>query len=195
MNTALPPSRQTVDPGALSETAKLGEDARALLREAHDARGYLAALVDAGQLVDAIRFLAHRLPTREAICWAWSCARRIAGSSRPAEHQAALRATARWIQQPTDEHRRPMLAIAEQAGLASPAGCAALAAFFSGGSIAPPDAPAVAPPLDAAAQLIAGSVILAGVVTEPEKAPEKYHSFIEQGLMVADRLKLWGPGP
>ncbi|MPY86413.1 MAG: hypothetical protein GEU99_00650 [Luteitalea sp.] len=195
MHAPAPPAPQPPHPVFLIEAAELGKEARALLRDEHDARGYMAALIETVQLVDAIRFLAHALPVREAIWWAWCCARLSAAEELPANQQAALGATERWIRQPTDEHRRSMLAIAEQAELGSPAGAAALAVFFSGGSITPPDAPEVAPPSYAAAKLIAGSVILAGVVAEPELAPEKYRGFITQGLTVVDRLNLWPPAP
>jgi hypothetical protein len=42
-----------------------------------------------------------------------------------------------------------------------------------------------------AAKAIAGAVMLAAVVTEPEKAPEKLQEFIMQGMEVVNRIKLW----
>jgi hypothetical protein len=177
----------------LAAAAELSPEAQALLRPQQHPRAYVDALLEAEQAADAIRFLAHALPKREGVWWAWVCARRSAGEEPPPEQRLALDATERWLKQPAEENRRPLLEIAEQADVGSPAGCAALAAFFSGGSIAPPTAPEVAPPPLASARAIAGSVILAGVIKEPEKAPEKYQSFLAQGLGVVDRLKLWPP--
>ncbi|SPE38312.1 Putative secreted protein (fragment) [Candidatus Sulfopaludibacter sp. SbA3] len=96
-----------------------------------------------------------------------------------------------WISQPTDEHRRAAHAAAEAAQFSTPAGCAGLAAFFSGGSLAPPDSPAVPPGEFLTAKAVSGAVIFAAVSNEPAKAPEKFKQFLAQGLDVTVRLKLW----
>jgi hypothetical protein len=41
------------------------------------------------------------------------------------------------------------------------------------------------------AKAVAGSIIVAAVAAEPERAPEKFQAFLEQGLEVAYRLGLW----
>jgi hypothetical protein len=41
--------------------------------------------------------------------------------------------------------------------------------------------------------MVAGAVIVSALCTEPEKGPEKFQSFISQGLEVARRIKLWEP--
>jgi hypothetical protein len=69
--------------------------------------------------------------------------------------------------------------------------CAGVGAFLSGGSVAPPDAPEVPPSQFASSKLVAGAVMISAVATEPEKAPEKYKSFIDQALDVANRIQLW----
>jgi hypothetical protein len=176
----------------LCTVAGVGDDALSLLG-AGDAppRAFLAAVVERELFADAIRFVAHALPRREAVWWAWVCARKVAGAEPPAPIMAALEATERWIVQPTEEHRRAAMRFAETAELSTPAGCAALAAFVSGGSLAPPNVEAVPPDEFLTAKAVAGSVTLAAVATEPERAPEKFREFIRLGLEVADRTKLW----
>ncbi len=105
--------------------------------------------------------------------------------------KAALDATEKWIAQPNENNRRSAMAAAEKAELGTAAGCAGLAAFFSGGSIAPPDAAAVPPGEFLTAKAVSGAVIFAAVAKEPEKAPEKFRSFVAQGLEVTNRVKLW----
>ncbi len=105
--------------------------------------------------------------------------------------KGALSATEAWIAQPTEENRRAAHEAAKAAGLGTPAGCAALAAFFSGGSLAPPHAPPVAPGEHLTAKAVAGAVIFAAVATEPEKAPEKFQHFLAQGREVTVKIKLW----
>jgi hypothetical protein len=173
------------------EVAELGDEARDLWRNSYGPQEFLMALSEAELQVDAIRLLAHLLPRREAIWWAWDCARRSAGDNPPPAIREALAATEQWIKQPTEEHRRSAFARAEAADLGTPAGSAALAVFLSGGSIAPPEVDAVEPPPHAAAKAIAGSIILAAVSTEPERAPEKFHAAVTQGSDVANRSQLW----
>ena len=173
------------------EVAELGDAACRLRREHRGPQEFLAALAEAELPVDAIRLLAHLLPRREAIWWAWECARRAAGVNPPQAIQEALAATEQWLKEPTEEHRRIAFARAEAADLGNAAGSAALAVFLSGGSIAPPDVGPVEPPPHAAAKAIAGSIILAAVATEPEKAPEKFRVSVAQGAQIAERVKLW----
>lgn len=176
---------------AISTVAELGEEAMALLRPDLHPLDYVALLMEKALFPDAVRFVAHALPRREAVWWAWVCARRSAGESPPPKIKAALDATERWIAQPNDGNRRLAMANAEKADLGTAAGCAGLAAFFSGGSLAPPDAPAVPPGEFLAAKAVSGAVIFAAVAKEPERAPEKFRSFVAQGVEVTNRVKLW----
>lgn len=168
----------------------LGEQAAALARPEQDGPTFVDALIGAEEYPAALAFLAYVLPRREAVWWAWTCARRSLPADPAPAIQAALDATERWIVQPTDANRRAAFALAEP-DLGSPAACAALAVYFTGGSIAPPGAPEVAPPEGAAARAIAGSITLAAVSPPPDKAPERFQVFIRQGLEVATRINLW----
>src|ERR1019366_281746 len=175
----------------ISTVAELGEEAMALLRPELHPLDFVALLMEKTLYPDAVRFIAHALPKREAVWWGWVCARRAAGENPPPKIKAALDATERWIAQPNEDNRRLAMAAAEKAELGTAAGCAGLAAFFSGGSLAPPDAPPVPPGEFLAAKAVAGAVIFAAVAKEPEKAPEKFRSFVAQGVEVTTRLKLW----
>jgi hypothetical protein len=179
----------------LAQVAELEEEARTLLTPTTVPRGFLQVMVERELYADAVRFLAHALPRREAVWWAWVCARRSAGETPAAEIQAALDATERWIREPSDQHRRVAMQRAEAADFGTPAGCAALAAFLSGDNLAPPDVEQAVPPGEfMAAKAIAGAIMLA-VAQEPEKASEKFQAFIRQGLDVVNRIKLWPETP
>jgi hypothetical protein len=191
------PTQPSPPPGArtLAEfcaLAELGDEARALLTPAHRPREFVELLAARGLFPDAVRFLAHALPKREGIWWAWVCAKRADGDTPPPVRKAALDATERWITQPTDENRRAAMRAAEAATFGTAAGCTALAVFFSGGSLGPPDQAVVPPGEFLSAKALTGAVKLAAVSTEPEKAPEKFRGFIAQGLDVVSKLKLWG---
>jgi hypothetical protein len=177
----------------ISTVAELGEEAMALLRQDLHPLDFVALLMEKALYPDAVRFIAHALPKREAVWWGWVCARRAAGENPPPKIKAALDATESWIAQPNEDNRRLAMATAEKAELGTAAGCAGLAAFFSGGSLAPPDAPVVPPGEFLAAKAVTGAVIFAAVAKEPERAPEKFRSFVAQGVEVTNRVKLWEP--
>jgi hypothetical protein len=171
--------------------AELEPPAQALQRPAFGPREYLGALLEADQHADAVKFLAHLLPRREAVWWAWMCAKKGLGKTPLKEEHAALTATEKWIAEPTDENRRAALEAANAATLESPAGCAALAAFLTGGSLAPPGMAEVPPPRYAAAKAVFGSLVFSAVTVEPEKAPEKFRKYLSDGMELAERIALW----
>jgi len=165
----------------------------ALVRPEMHPLDLVALLMEKTLYPDAVRFIAHALPKREAVWWGWVCARRSAGEHPPPKIKAALEATEKWIAQPNEDNRRSAMAAAQKAELGTAAGCAGLAAFFSGGSLAPPEAPAVPPGEFLAAKAVSGAVIFAAVAEKPEQAPEKFKSFVAQGVEVTNRVKLWEP--
>jgi hypothetical protein len=171
--------------------AEVGDEARALLVPDDLPREFVSQLVANGLFPDAVRVIAHALPRREAVWWAWVCARKVAGAEPAPPVQAALDATERWIVQPSEENRREALLFGEAAEFGTAAGCAALAAFMSSGSLAPPEVPPVPPGEYLTAKAVSGSVTLAAVATEPERAEEKFQEFLKLGLEVADRTKMW----
>src|ERR1039458_1102468 len=101
--SAAPPNSKTL---ALCAVAELGEEAMALARPDLHPRAFVALLLEKALFPDAVRFVAHALPKREAVWWAWVCARRAAGDTPPPPIKAALDATEKWIAQPTHELRR-----------------------------------------------------------------------------------------
>jgi len=174
----------------VSEVAELSGESRKVLQPGMAPRDYVEALAKAGEYEAALRFLAHLLPKREAVWWCWVSARRALPEPTP-EVKASLDATEKWIAQPTEEHRRGAMETAEKAGVDTPAGCAGLAAFLSGGSMAPPNVPVVPPGEHLTARAVVGALLLAAAVSEPEKAMEKHEAFLAQGMDVARRIKLW----
>jgi|ERR1035437_5141190 hypothetical protein len=187
------PSQNNSKTVAIATVAELGEEAMALVRPELHPLDFVALLMEKALFADAVRFIAHALPKREAVWWGWVCARRAAGEDPPPKVKAVLDATERWVAQPNEDNRRSAMAAAQKAELGTAAGCAGLAAFFSGGSLAPPDAPAVPPGEFLAAKAVSGAVIFAAVAKEPERAPEKFRSFVAQGVEVTNRVKLWEP--
>jgi hypothetical protein len=169
----------------------LEEPARQLLREDFTVLQYLSALIENERYPDATGFLAHALPKREAVWWACRCAREGHGPEPSAPTAAALQASEKWAAEPNEDNRRATLAAAEAAGLKTPAAFVGLAAFWSGGSLAPAHVPSVPPEELLTARTVATAVLVASVLTEPEKATEKLHRFLGQGIAIANGTQLW----
>ena len=167
-----------------------------LLRQDMTAEGFLTALIDRGQLADAVTFMSCALPKREALWWAGLCVRDGAGADLSGTDAAALTAAERWVRDPSEENRRAAMPAAQATDYATPSGFVALGAYFSGGSMAPPEMQQPVPPADHfTAQSVRGAVMLAAVAKEPEAADEKYRRFLQMGLDVAYRRLHWDGRP
>jgi hypothetical protein len=172
----------------------LGDEGKKLLNDGMGVGQFLEKLVAEKQHADAVKLLAHALPKREAVWWALQCAKEAAGSEPPPNVAAALAATEAWVSSPTEENRRATQPAYEAAELKTPAGCAALAAFMSGGSVAPPNVPSVPPGEYITAHAASGAIMMAAVTQEPEKAPEKYERFLARGIEAANKQDLFKGG-
>jgi hypothetical protein len=134
---------------------------------------------------DAVRFLAHALPRREAVWWACTCARLTLPRDASPDIAASLQAAEAWVFQPTEENRRAAMQKAEAAGLDTPSAWSAVSVFWSGGSMAPAGAPPVAPAERLFATAVTSTILLAAVQTEPQLADQKYRRFLEAGIDIA----------
>src|SRR5437867_5930132 len=164
----------------------LGDVAKKLLTDRLTAEQFLQLLIENKQYIDAVRVLAYALSTRQAIVWASFCARHYSEANPSEESLTALEAVDKWLAEPDDDKRRETMNAAKLARFDTPAGSAALAVFFSGGSLAPADAPVVPPSESLTPNSVVGTVLLATLLKEPEKAEEKYQFFLAQGLKNAE---------
>jgi hypothetical protein len=174
--------------------APLSHEARALLGRDMAPRQFLELLIEQRHPLDAIRFLAHAMVKRAVVWWAYRCVAEVLGPEPPPAAAKALDAARTWITDPSDDNRRPCWPAAEAADIGSPAGCTAMAAFLSGGSLSPPNLAVVPPAEDLTARMAIGALMLAALIKEPEKASEKYAAFVRVGLEIADGQNLW-PSP
>lgn len=141
---------------------QLDERGRSALAGCQGSLDALDRLERAGLLIEATRLVAHALPAREAVWWACACSRHTAGSGADQEAEQHVRLAAEtWVRKPTDEHRRSAMKQAETTGFGSAEAWAAIGAFWSGDSMAPPEAPKVPPQPHFTGLAVAGSVALA----------------------------------
>lgn len=165
---------------------ELGAGARALLAGHAQPGAFLSALVEARLWLDAVRFLAFALPNREGVWWACLMARDTLPLDAPAGWLPCLEAAEAWVYTPSDEARRAVFPLAEAIGFESPAAYAGLAAFWSGGSLAPVGAPEVAPSPLLCPTAVGAAVLLSAVLRDPAKAEQRYRAAIAAGVDIAN---------
>src|SRR6185436_12440827 len=100
-------------PRDVCRRADLSPDAMPLLETALEPETFLRALFERECWADSAKFLAHALPKREAVWWGILVVRSELGDAAPAEATSILAAAERWVRQPTDEHRRAAMELAE----------------------------------------------------------------------------------
>jgi hypothetical protein len=164
----------------------LKDEAKKLLRDGMNPREFVAALIENKKYIDAIHFMAHALPVRDGIWWGCLCMQHAFGNDLTPPDRAAATAAVQWVMQPAEENRVASKAPADAAPPPSVAGALAMAAFQSGGNVAPPNLPPKAPAPFAAAKSIALAVTLASIKSEPVKIAQMQRSYVELAIEVAE---------
>jgi hypothetical protein len=168
----------------VTRAAFLSAAARAVAAKAGNTMGALDLLEKEGLTEDAIRFCARFLATRAAVWWGCLCLWHVERPQPAEKLEAALAAAAHWAGDPSETKRRDSGRAGESASFGTAAGCLAMAAFYSGGSMLDAKLPAVAPPPDLAAETVAAAVLLAG--GGPPTSPQLHRQFIALARGVAD---------
>lgn len=162
----------------------LSPEARQQLQPEMPPLDFVNALATHEIYSDAVQFLARALPKREAVWWSCLCARDLGADEKRPELAGGLEAAEAWVYRPTEETRRH----AEKAGQAikgsHPARWAAMAAFWSGGSLAPPGSPEAKPPEDFTAKAVAGAILLAAGL-DPKLTKARNRKFLAAGIDIA----------
>ncbi|MBV8870739.1 MAG: hypothetical protein JOY65_15210 [Acetobacteraceae bacterium] len=177
-----------LDAGSLSELLpRVGPSppAAACLHGVTATEAALERLAAGGFEAEAARLAAHALRRREAVWWACQCALHTAPPDLPPADRAAREAAEEWVRKQTDELRRQAMAQAQAGSFATPEAWAAVAAFWSGGSMAPPDQPAVPPAAHLTGTAVAGAVALAAVRGRPERQRARLSRFLDSAREIA----------
>jgi hypothetical protein len=172
----------------------LDDAAVPLLEGDPPAREFLQRLNDKQHYPEAIRFLAHALPVREAVWWGGLCLWRALESSAdrlPPPQRTAFRAAMVWVLKPGEENRRAAEKVGRTATLSNAPGCLAMGVFWSSGSMTAANLPAVPAPPFAAAKCAAAAVLLAAILNGGRKSTGYQQRFVELGMEIANAKFLW----
>ena len=168
---------------------ELSDEARPLLEPGLPPEQYLDRLIAGGLFPDGLRFVGGWLPKSEAVRWACRCVQGLLGRQLTVGEQRAFDAALCWAAEPSEENRRQAEAAAEKNQFNGPASWLALGAFWSGGSLAPPDLPEVPPTEGLTAQALAAALVLAAARADPRRINECCREFLQKGRELAQSLK------
>ncbi len=160
---------------------ELSEESRALLSDGAAAVEFLQLLIEREKWTDAVNMLSNMLPKREAVWWAAQTARQLLGEKPRPEIEAAIKSAETWVANGTDESRRAAWPMANKAGMATAAGCAAMGAYLSGGSLSPPDQEPLPPDESLTARMVAASIVVSVVSGDAKAIKELFTRFLNQG--------------
>ncbi len=166
----------------VAEHCPLSDEGRALLTSDLTPGKYVALLIAQEQFADAIRFTSFTLPKRDAIWWGTLClweAHRAAGAKTlPGAIDATFQTLIAWIQDPSETNRRTVETAGRDAGITTPHGQLAMAAFFSDGSMSLAGQPEVAPEPWLTAKNVASVVLAASKMGKPSAVEESQRLFL-----------------
>ena len=169
----------------ICQDIELDQPATALLQGNPTSALFIHQLVEQRLYPDAVRFLAHALPKREATWWACLCARNSLTDNAPANEIKAIELAEAWVYKPTEENRKLTLPAAEATGFKTAASWAAVAAFWSGDNISPVTQAIVPPDEKLFSKAVVGAVMLAAAQGEASKVNDNYQLFLQQGINIA----------
>jgi hypothetical protein len=182
--------------GEVRQTYKPGNEAKLLIRDEMTPRDYFHLLRDKGLSIEAVSFLAHALPRREAIWWCSQCARLACLGPLPLALETALFAAEEWTKTPREEYCQLAQTVIDSSGASeTPTGCVALATFWCGSSLAPPGTPPAPPGEHMMPTAVFGAVILSAGWRDPKEFASRLQEMLDLGAQVADGSNRWPEPP
>ena len=173
----------------LCEAAGLKHPHTAMLEPAGSAPKFVDALIGGGHHIQAILYLAHAIPAREGILWAWAMIKKLPPPLAP-EALPALAAVESWIRDSSNENR---LICKQAATVLPPDGAMATlcdAVFFTG-NLGDPGGHPVPAPAFSSSKFAGACLILCACQADPQNPTPHFAVCLRQGLEVAQRIKLW----
>lgn len=148
-------------------------------------------LSGAGELLEAIQFMARWLTKREAIWWGAMCLWQSRRPQMSAPAEATLQAIVQWVLDPTDDKRYLVQERSRTVKAGEPVSVLALALFSSGGSISQPELPVVEPEADCTADVVAKMLRLVAMRVPDYRRDEAYQQFLRIGMEIVAGNSHW----
>jgi hypothetical protein len=176
---------EPVKAAVLCKELDISDDGKEWLQEDDTPEGYFNKLLAAELFVDGLRFLARWLPKPVAVRWACDCVREQLGDAMTPAEARAVEAAEQWVDDGSEENRRAAQAAAQETEFGGPASWTALAAFWSGGSLAPPDLPEAPASDELTSKAVVGGLMIAAGLGEAPDVDQRHRDFLERGKTLA----------
>jgi hypothetical protein len=182
------PHEQPMTAAKICSLLDLSEESEQLLLPEHTPEAFVDTLIEHEQFADAISVLAFYLPKHQAVVWAHRCVQELLGSEFSPDEQAVMKVSQEWIDDPSEDNRRAAKAAAEENGFQSVPCWVALAAFWSNGSLAPPDLPEVPPDARLTSQGVSAALVMTATHGDATKSSEKYQQILKTGQEILGQV-------
>jgi hypothetical protein len=146
-----------------------------------DPLAFLQRLAGGPTPEDAIGFCAYLLPRREAVWWGCQSIREIAAPADRGDLEL-LALSEQWVKMPEEDNRRAALAGGMGARVKSAAAWMALAAAWSGGSMADDPERPVPPPNFLTAHAVRAAVLTALALCGPKERSRHLNAAVERAV-------------
>ncbi len=176
----------TASAADLVEAAELEDPARDFLSEGMRPEAFVDRLRDEEQWTDALTFMAHALPTHEAVGWAVQCDRSTAAGDEGERHEVLLAAVERWLREPDEERRQAALQLAQDEPDDSSGQLLGMAAGYSDGTIVVGGDQRVEIETDMIPAMISGAVMIAAGRPEASEVEETRERFLRWAVEIAE---------
>jgi hypothetical protein len=179
----------------LSEAA-IGDEARGIVEDSVAATGgdlvaVSRALAAGGLVRDAAAVLAQALARPAAVWWACRAALGEPGGGPTDKERPAVEAAEAWLRDRQQWRAYAANDAAKACGMASPAGCAALAAFLAGESMAPSHLEPLPPPSHLAGMAVVAAIELAATRRPSHIGADVWQELLERGWKIAAGEDSW----
>ena len=158
--------RYPTAPELFAALPEIAEDIDARPAEGERVTDFARRLLDSPTPEEAVTCAAQIFTRRVSVWWGHECLRHVAVVLDPGDLEMMERAAA-WVARPEEELRAATLDAAMAAEPRTPGVWLALAAGWSGGSVAPPDSAPVPPP-----RFLTGRGVNAAVLTALARVPQ-----------------------
>ncbi len=166
----------------IAAKAKVGEEAQALLNDEISPSAYLDLLTKKESVQGCGAVLRPRGARGFGRAMGGSVRQGVSPqTNKPPKGAASLAAAEKWLGTRSEDDRWAARRAADKSGMSSAGDCVAMAVFFAGKSMTPPDAPVTPPPPFASNKMSAGAVQIAVASGEPGKSKENYQRALAIG--------------
>lgn len=147
----------------------------------------IEALTQQQLFVDAIRYLALALPKRESIWWTVAVNKKVSPENiSDIKEQEAWNLVEEWVYDPTEKNRVGAFSLAEALEFETPGSYAAMAVYWSGGSLTPAESGQIVPPGPTLSGTAVGaSILMTCAQGEPQATGLRHQYALKIGLNVA----------